>query len=47
MMFAKEGEGEVPQGTAEKWEAETPKGKSLPEKVPTSKKKRWAKKHGK
>jgi hypothetical protein len=32
-MFAAESRGDVPRGTAERWEAHTPKGKRLPEKV--------------
>lgn len=29
-MYAAEARGDVPEGTAEKWSAETPKGKKLP-----------------
>jgi hypothetical protein len=32
-MFAAEARGEVPEGTARRWQRETPKGKKLPEKV--------------
>ena len=30
-MHAAEARGELPEGTAEKWSAETPKGKKLPD----------------
>jgi hypothetical protein len=30
-VYAAEARGEMPEGTAEKWSAETPKGKKLPE----------------
>lgn len=45
-MYAAETRGDVPEGTARKWEDETPKGKdALPEKVSEKKGKqlkRWA-----
>lgn len=41
-MYAAERDGRVPEGTADRWEDETPKGKdALPEKAPAVKK--WAK----
>lgn len=30
-MYAAQARGELPEGTAEKWSKETPKGKKLPE----------------
>lgn len=32
-MYAAEARGEVPEGTAERWQAHTPKKKKLPERV--------------
>ena len=37
LFYAKEKRGELPKGTAKKWEKHTPKGKKLPEKVSESK----------
>jgi len=33
LFFAKEAQGELPKGTAEKWAGETPNIKELPEKA--------------
>lgn len=39
-MYAAEKRGEVPAGTAERWQAETPKGKKLPKYAPKPKAKK-------
>ena len=41
-MHAAEARGELPEGTAQRWEDHTPKGKKLPEKVKMKKEAFWA-----
>jgi hypothetical protein len=41
-MYAAESRGEVPKGTANRWEKETPKGKKLPKKKKKKKNKKYA-----
>ena len=45
-MFAAEGRGEVPKGTAERWAHETSNMKRLPERKKRKKSRKHARKHG-